>query len=239
MRVHAPDIAQDTRAGQFVHVRCGPPTGFDPLLRRPISIYGLDGDEVLLYYDVVGRGTGFLAERRPGDLLDVLGPLGKPFQVDSASRRLLMVGGGIGLAPLVALARQLHDGPVEIVLLGGFRTAGRVLPPGFVPESAEYLVATEDGSSGQAGYVTDLVPRYLDWADQVFACGPTRMMQALHPVVAPRATLQVTVSLEERMACGMGVCLSCVVQTRRGVKRVCRDGPVFDLSDLRALQWRR
>ncbi len=237
MRVRAPEAAREARAGQFLHVRCARPDGYDPLLRRPISIYRAADDELWLYFDVVGRGTAFLASLREGDRLDCLGPLGQPFRIPPNADNLLMVGGGIGLAPLAALADEALARELNVTILAGFRSGARALPGGFVPPAAEYVVATEDGAIGHAGYVTDLVPSYLGWADAVFACGPTRMLESLRRATAG-TTKPVQVSLEERMGCAMGVCLSCVLHTDRGLKRVCRDGPVFDLAELRELQWR-
>jgi dihydroorotate dehydrogenase electron transfer subunit len=237
MRVEAPEPAREARAGQFLHVRCVRPGGYDPLLRRPISIYRIDDDQLWMYYDVIGRGTEFLAGLREGDLLDCLGPLGQPFRIPSAARHLLMVGGGIGLAPLVALTDEASARDLNVTILAGFRSGARALPAHLVPPQAEYVVATEDGVIGHRGYVTELVPRYLGWADALFACGPTRMLQSLQSVTRD-TTKPIQVSLEERMGCAMGVCLSCVLHTRQGLKRVCRDGPVFDLADLRELQWR-
>lgn len=237
MRASAPTVARDCRAGQFLHIRCVRPGGYDPLLRRPISIYRVEGDDLWLYYDVVGRGTEFLSACQPGDRLDTLGPLGQPFRVASGSRNLLMVGGGIGLAPLVALSEEALRRELSITLLAGFRTAERALPANFVPPQVEYVVATDDGGLGHRGRVTELVPEYLGWADEVFACGPTPMLKSLAHAVGG-TTKRVQVSLEERMGCAMGVCLSCVLHTRQGLKRVCRDGPVFHLADLKELQWR-
>lgn len=237
LTAEAPHAAREARPGQFLHVRCARPGGYDPLLRRPISIYRIEGERIWMYYDVVGRGTDFLAGLKAGDRLDCLGPLGQPFHVPSSARNLLMVGGGIGLAPLVALADEAFERDLNVTILAGFRNSARALSAGLVPQQAEYVVATEDGAIGHQGYVTDLVPRYLDWADALFACGPTRMLQSLRDVTRD-TTKPIQVSLEERMGCAMGVCLSCVLHTRQGLKRVCRDGPVFDLAELRELQWR-
>jgi dihydroorotate dehydrogenase electron transfer subunit len=237
MRVEAPEAARDARAGQFLHVRCVRPGGYDPLLRRPISIFRVDRDQLWMYYDVVGRGTEFLAGLHEGDRLDCLGPLGQPFRIPPSARHLLMVGGGIGLAPLVALAEEAFARELSVTILAGFRSGARALPAHLLPPQAEYVVATEDGAIGHRGYVTELVPQFVGWADALFACGPTRMLQSLQSVTRD-TTKPIQVSLEERMGCAMGVCLSCVLQTRQGLKRVCRDGPVFDLADLRELQWR-
>lgn len=238
MRIAAPEVARDCRPGQFLHLRTGQAGSWDPLLRRPVSIYRVDEHELWLYYDVVGRGTAFLAGLGPGDRLDALGPLGQPFKIAAAARNLLMVGGGIGLAPLVALADEALARELNVTLLAGFRSGERVLGGQHVQPQVEYVVATEDGAVGHRGYVTELVPEYLSWADELFACGPTPMLKSLARAVGG-TTKRVQVSLEERMGCAMGVCLSCVLHTRRGLKRVCRDGPVFDLAELKELQWRR
>jgi len=135
----------------------------------------------------------------------------------------------------VALADEAIAREMSVVLLGGAETAGRVLPAQYLPPEIEYQVCTDDGSLGKCDVVTNLCPDYLDWADQVFACGPAAMLPPLAEQVRGLAQrgrrIPVQVSLEARMACGMGVCLSCVVETRHGLKRVCRDGPVFNLTE--------
>jgi len=231
-------IARNARAGQFVHVRCGPIGSSDPLLRRPISLLRVAGERIDLYYDVVGRGTRYLAGLGPGDSVDLLGPLGRPFALSRATRNLLLVGGGIGLAPLAMLADEVLSRGIAVTLVAGFRTAARVLAPEWLDPRIEYEVVTDDGSLGRPGRVTDAVPAYLPWADEVAACGPAPMLTALGRLMQDSAK-PAQVSLEERMGCGMGVCLSCVVRTDAGVKRVCRDGPVFPLRALREVQWRQ
>ncbi len=241
LRLRAPRIARDASPGQFVEVRCGPTLA--PLLRRPISIHrigsraaGYAADEIALLTRVVGEGTQLLSRVRAGETLDLLGPLGKGFRLQPGTRRVLLVAGGLGLAPLVALADEAIAREMSVVLLGGAETAGRILPAQHLPPEIEYQVCTDDGTLGACGLVTGLCPPFLDWADQVFACGPTAMLPALWEQIREQARggrhLPVQVSLEARMACGMGVCLSCVVETRRGWKRVCRDGPVFDLAEV-------
>ena len=237
MAIRNSDATRDARPGQFLHVRCARPGGYDPLLRRPISIYRIEGDLLWLYYDVVGCGTAFLGGLRVGDMLDVLGPLGQPFRIEPSTRQLLMVAGGIGLAPLVALADLAVARDLAVTILAGFRDHTRVLDGQFIPPQVEYVVSTDDGSFGHPGRITNFVGQYLGWADQIFGCGPTPMLEALGRETR-ETTKTVQISLEERMACGMGVCLSCAVRTRTGVKRVCRDGPVFDLADLKEFQWR-
>jgi dihydroorotate dehydrogenase electron transfer subunit len=237
LRLEQPDQARDVKPGQFVHIRCG--STHDPLLRRPLSVLrtgacplnDLPASQYETLYDVVGRGTEIFSRLRPGDLVDVLGPLGRPFQIERSTRRILLVGGGVGIVPLVALAEEAIRHDVSVTLLCGFRTASKVFPANLLPAEAEYLIATDDGSAGHSGFVTTMIPPYLTWTDQVCACGPVPMLRALANLDRPRH-LPVHIAMEERMGCAMGVCLGCVVPTRRGPQRVCRDGPVFSLDEM-------
>jgi dihydroorotate dehydrogenase electron transfer subunit len=238
MRLKAPHIAAHARPGQFVHVRPAPigesgTFSLDPLLRRPLSMLRTDpkAGEIEMLYEVVGRGTALLARARVGDEIDVLGPLGKPFELAPATRHALLVGGGIGVVPLVMLAEMALARDVSVTLLAGYRSRARAIPIDTIPPEAEYVVATDDGSLGRSGFVTALITEYLSWADQVFACGPIPMLQALGRLDLPRS-LPVQISMEEHMGCAMGVCLGCVIETRHGLKRVCRDGPVFGLREM-------
>jgi dihydroorotate dehydrogenase electron transfer subunit len=241
LRLREPHISAHALPGQFVHIRCvsiGPsgPTLSDPLLRRPLSILECDDErrEFAVLLDVVGRGTDWLSRVPIGEELDVLGPLGRPFELRPTTRRALMIGGGIGIVPLVALARQAAAKDVEVTLVAGFRDESKVIPATLVPSEAEYVVATDDGSVGRQGFATVVAADYLAWADQVFACGPLPMLRALARMDRPRR-LPVQVSMEEHMGCAMGVCLGCVIRTRKGYERVCRDGPVFDINHI---DWR-
>ncbi len=238
MRLRAPEVAAYAKPGQFVHVRPSPAGeagtfSFDPLLRRPLSLLRADpkAGEVEILYDVVGRGTALLARARVADELDVLGPLGKPFELAPKTRHALLVGGGIGVVPLIMLARAAIARDVSVTLLAGYQTAAKAFPTDLIPPEAEYVVTTDDATLGRPGFVTAAVPEYLAWADQIFACGPVPMLQALGRLDVPRST-PVQISMEEHMGCAMGVCLGCVIQTRHGLKRVCRDGPVFSLREM-------
>ncbi len=237
LRIEEPEQARDVKPGQFVHLRCSGAS--DPLLRRPLSVLrtgvsplnDLPASHYEVLYDVVGRGTDIFSRLRPGDLVDVLGPLGRPFRIERATRRLLLVGGGVGIVPLVALAEEAIRRDVAVTLLCGFRSAAKAFPTDRLPAEVEYVVATDDGSAGHRGVVTELVSGYLPWADQVCACGPVPMLKALAKLERPKH-LPIQVAMEERMGCAMGVCLGCVVPTRRGLRRVCRDGPVFGLDEM-------
>ncbi len=232
VRLRAPQIAREARPGQFLHVRLG--EGMDPLLRRPMSIYRIGQDTVDLLVRPAGRGSRMMVEKAVGERLDCMGPLGNGFTIHPSSRNLLMIGGGSGIGPLVALADHAVARGLSVVLLFGFRSADRVYPSGLLSPEVEYLVATDDGSAGHHGLVTDLAGDYLGWADAVYGCGPKPMFLSLLDITR-RANLQksVQVSLEEHMACGVGACFGCVVETRRGeMKSVCEDGPVFEMRDL-------
>jgi dihydroorotate dehydrogenase electron transfer subunit len=235
----ASDHLATARAGQFVHIRCGP--SWDPLLRRPMSVFRVHEDGASLMVREVGEGSTIIATSNPGATLDVLGPLGRPFDVWSNVRRVVMVGGGYGVAPLLALADQLLPSGREVVLLVGAATADHVFPSALVPAEVEYGTATMDGGAGHHGFVTELLPTYLEWAEAVYACGPTPMLEAVARCAAParfgvagamKSEKPIQLAMEQHMGCAMGVCLGCVVTTRRGFERVCRDGPVFDALDL-------
>jgi dihydroorotate dehydrogenase electron transfer subunit len=241
LRVRLPHaVATQARAGQFVHIRtAGNADQWDPLLRRPMSLLGVDPatDEGLILVQNVGRGSAWLLERKPGESLDLLAPLGSAFTVAGNQRHLLMVAGGVGIAPLVMLAEEELPKGAEIVLLIGTQTAEKHLPLHYLPEQIEVIRATDDGTLGHHGFVTDLMPEYLDWADAVFACGPNPMFRSLRVKVEQHRgvrTPPVQVCIEQQMGCGMGVCLGCVVETKHGFARTCTEGPVFRME---ALTW--
>ncbi|MBI3979114.1 MAG: dihydroorotate dehydrogenase electron transfer subunit [Chloroflexi bacterium] len=219
------------RAGQFVMVRCG--WGTDPLLARPMSIYRATPDAVAILIKIVGRGTTWLGERRPGDVVEFFGPLGRPFDVEPGVRNLLLVAGGIGIAPLVLLSDQaIARGCSVTMLIGALRSAD-LYPSHRLPPQVEVAVATNDGSAGHRGLVTDLLPEYLGWADAVYACGPRPMYETMAGFFRRNPTQKsVQIAWEESMGCGTGVCLGCVVATRRGYERGCVEGPVFELRDV-------
>jgi dihydroorotate dehydrogenase electron transfer subunit len=231
-----PDELNHAYPGQFVMAYIGEYD--DPLLGRALSVHrvreGRDGPEFALLFDVVGRGTDWLSRRIAGDAVRVVGPLGRGFEPRSRVQRMLLVGGGIGCAPLVWLAERLVVEGREVTLILGGRSEAQIFPARMLPPAVEVVVTTEDGSAGERGTVTKPFERLLPWCDQAFACGPDAMFEALHGV-ARRSGLRKPLQglLEAPMACGMGICYSCAVFPRRGgVKLVCRDGPMFDLRDL-------
>ncbi len=202
---------------------------------------------------MTGKGTDVLARMRPGDSIGMLGPLGRGFEVDPRSRHLLLIAGGLGMAGVRALADEAIATGRQVAVLFGAATAGDVYPSSMLPDEVEYLVATDDGSLGHHGRVTDLVAGHEAWADQAFACGPEPMLAALArlargrdgrlgvarlgrkgggraaPLGSPQARRAswLQVSMEQTMGCAVGACLGCVVMGVDGPQRVCREGPVF------------
>ena len=229
MRLHAPEAARDCRPGQFLHVRCAPAGGHDPLLRRAIWVMRAEDDTLWLRYRVVGRGTAFLSRLRAGDVLDALGPIGKPFQLQTGARHLLLVGHDVDVAPLVMLADVAVARELEVALVAGFERGGSAVPARLVGAAAEYRIATGDGSLGHHGAVAELAGELLPWADAVFVSGA---VEGLAPLLRG-SSKPCQVALSGWRGCATGVCLECVVHTRQGNKRACRDGPVFEWNELR------
>jgi dihydroorotate dehydrogenase electron transfer subunit len=259
----APWLASSAKPGQFVHVRTPDFSGL--VLRRPFSLNTFDrrSGEVTVHFRVTGRGTEWLARMRPGDKTEMLGPLGRPFEVDPKSRHLLLVAGGLGMAGVRSLVDVAVAEGRQVLVLFGAMTSGDVYPSTLLPPEAEYVVSTDDGSFGHAGRVTELVPRHEAWADQCFACGPQPMLAALanlargrdgrlgvarlksrsnartaplgSPTARRRSWLQV--SMEQNMGCAVGACLGCVVGGVDGPQRVCREGPVFAADEIRWEGW--
>jgi dihydroorotate dehydrogenase electron transfer subunit len=230
VRLEAPHIAAEAKPGQFVAVSCGQ----DLILRRPFSIHRVDGrKEFSILFSVVGSGTRWLAQRRKGESLDVLGPLGNGFVVPDESKKLLLAAGGIGIAPLVFLAQKSVRSGKLVKLLLGARNKDCLYPLGLLPQKVKVFITTEDGSSGVKGKLTDILPEYVDWADKIYACGPLPMYQAMakNPGVCQHQK-KVQVSLEVRLGCGIGACLGCSINTPNGMKKVCSDGPVFNLDEV-------
>ncbi|MBI2773249.1 MAG: dihydroorotate dehydrogenase electron transfer subunit [Chloroflexi bacterium] len=242
--VSSPGIATRAHAGQFVHVRPG--DRFDPLLRRPYSFNGIDRKrgEIELIVKPLGEGGEWIAERRGGDPLDLLGPLGTSFVVHRATTHLLLVAGGTGIAPMKVLAEQAAAAGRNVTLIMGGRSIHHLWPAHRLPPAVEYVTTTEDGSFGIRGRVTDAMPEYLSWADQLCACGPWPMLAAVGrmrdeaarstSVIAGRdVLLDAQIAVEQHMGCAMGVCRACVIVTAHGNARVCREGPVLSLGDVR------
>ena len=224
LEIACPFLAEEGVPGQFLQVRI---EGAGLLLRRPLGIAEADAGAgtIAMYYRVVGKGTAALAEMKPGQTVNCLGPLGQGFSLKS--ERPLLVGGGMGLAPLLFLAQRFQG--KAAVLLGGRNKAEVFWSEFFAPLTSQVFITTDDGSAGEKGFTTALLPALLAKHpfDVVFTCGPDVMMRKIW-AIAKQADVPCQVSLERRMACGLGACLSCVIDTADGGrKKVCQDGPVF------------
>ena len=238
MTVVASGIAEGARPGQFVSVAVGGPDG--PLMcRRAFSIYqvrerGTFGGTVEFIFSVAGKGTAWLAGRRPHDVVDVVGPLGRPFGLPRGPANALLVGGGYGSAPLFALAEGLRSRGCRVDFVLGAATADRLFGALDAKRMAASVVfTTDDGSYGVTGRVSDVLVDQIErtHAEVIYACGPMPMLAAVTQV-AVRVGLPVQVAVEESMACGIGVCMTCVLPIvgddgRTRMSRACLDGPVF------------
>lgn len=212
------------RCGQFVEVAV--PGQF---LRRPLSVSLSEPGRLTLRYKVVGGGTAALAAMKPGTELDLLTGLGNGFDIDACPGRALLLGGGIGVAPLHQLCRDLRAAGRSVTALLGFNTASEIiLCEELRALGADVHVATADGSAGIRGFVTDALQLVAPQFDYYYVCGPMPMMRALYPLLPDCGEY----SLEERMGCGTGLCFGCTVQTASGPRRICHDGPVFPKKEL-------
>ena len=238
-----PHLAAQARPGEFAQLRCG--TGTVPLLRRPMSVAWVDSDACSFVFERVGVGTRLLASLRPGDRIDVLGPLGIGFTVPAGARHVVCVSGGLGCAPFPLLARHALDaGVARVTVLSGAATAARLYPAERLRRGdarVEVVETTDDGSRGARGLVTELVAAALaSGADALFACGPNPMLAALARVldVCDGTPLLCEASLEAPMGCGFGTCLGCALPVRRNGSTTwalcCRQGPVMPLA---AVDW--
>jgi dihydroorotate dehydrogenase electron transfer subunit len=230
MKLASNFLTKAAKPGQFIEVRCT--TGVDPLLRRPLGVHRVIKGGIEVLYEVVGKGTELLSAQKTGRELDIIGPLGNGFDL-TASKPAILIAGGIGVAPLVALAEELGDAHVII----GARTKTHVLCENeFKRAGCTVAIVTEDGSKGYKGLATDLLKDApvirKNIQPCIYACGPMGMLKAVAHLAASNR-IKCQVSLEEHMACGVGVCLGCPVKVKSGEYRmVCKDGPVFNAEDI-------
>ncbi|MCK4241039.1 MAG: dihydroorotate dehydrogenase electron transfer subunit [Candidatus Atribacteria bacterium] len=240
----APLIVQQAIPGQFIHIKCS--KNNYPLLRRPLSIHRIDKEkgEIFILFQVVGEGTKLLAQRAVGDDLNIIGPIGNGFNIYPKSQKIMIVGGGIGVAPLIALAeKSVAEGKEVRVLIGASKREMVIGEELFKSLGANVDISTEDGSYKYKGLVTDLLKEVIQvWPpDQIFTCGPKAILKKIADI-ASSISINCQVSLEERMGCGIGACLGCVckIKTKKKknnkeeyyYKRVCVDGPVFKASEV-------
>jgi dihydroorotate dehydrogenase electron transfer subunit len=237
----SPGIAEKAEPGNFVHLRVS--QGHYPLLRRAFSIHQIDPQEGQfdILFKVVGAGTDMLSQKRPGDSLDALGPLGNGFSLPGEDRRIMLVAGGMGIAPLWFLLSRLAEKrrSAELTFFLGARSKEELIYTQELKRSGARLVtATDDGSAGDRGLVTEVFLKEIqnqgvDFSKlAVYSCGPPLMLKRMAQI-AKKFDLLCQVSLENHMACGLGVCWGCAVKQVNGTyKRVCADGPVFDAREL-------
>ncbi|MCQ9207068.1 MAG: dihydroorotate dehydrogenase electron transfer subunit [Omnitrophica bacterium] len=231
-----PKAAGQTTPGQFFNIRVS--NAYNPLLRRPFGAHRISPEKIEILYKVVGKATSILSAKKKGSLLDIIGPLGNGFKAPPDASAAILVAGGHGVAPLHALAASLTAVPKVVALIGA-RTKTHVISENeFKGLGAKVHIATEDGSKGHKGLVTDLLRKHFNRQtgkpanrQTIYACGPKAMLKAVAKI-AREHCIPCQVSLEEYVACGTGACLGCAVKTRSGYKLICKDGPVFDSKEI-------
>jgi len=216
--------------GQFISVKIGNTN--DPFLRRPFSIFDFSNGTFEVIFQVVGKGTALLSEYN-GSEIDILGPLGNGFTIlDNA--KVLLIGGGAGNAPLHFLSKTLKKHNCEVTQIYGSRTANVIYcKDRFCSSSDNVIFMTDDGSAGEKGFVTSAAAELLSKTDydMIYTCGPKPMLKSIAELLSS-GNITCEVSLENYFGCGTGICYGCTIRTRHGNKRVCTDGPVFNLNEL-------
>lgn len=224
----APDL--EVNPGQFVHIKIGQGTQFP--LRRPLSIADYDSfsGELTILYKIVGEGTRQLSSFLEGDYVNFMGPLGNGYSLSDVPPSVLLIGGGIGIPPLYLLGKKLREKGIEVKSILGFQSAEGAFYLKEFQQLGETLVVTDDGSLGERGRVTDYVDYFLSDIHRFYSCGPTPMLQAVTRVMGD---IPGYISVEERMGCGIGACFACVCKVtdendKKGYRKICVDGPVFE-----------
>ncbi|MFA5007914.1 MAG: dihydroorotate dehydrogenase electron transfer subunit [Candidatus Omnitrophota bacterium] len=232
-------IAKTAKPGQFLHIKVDEK---NTILRRPLSIHKIDKNLIYILFRVRGRGTRILGNSKKGDIFDVIGPLGNGFYLPRPTSNVqhILVAGGMGVAPLVFLAERLKAQSAErraqsVVLLGAKNKNEVLAEKEFKKLGYKVYIATDNGSRGFHGTVTELLKkiiamRYAPSAMRLYACGPKEMFYEIKKVLEKYPNIKAQVSFEQFMGCGLGICYGCVIETKEGYKKVCRDGPVFDLK---------
>ncbi|MGE5606866.1 MAG: dihydroorotate dehydrogenase electron transfer subunit [Bacteroidota bacterium] len=238
LKLTASAIAAEAKPGQFIQIRVGDELSVDPLLARPISIFRINKAEgtISLLFKVVGKGTTLLASKQKGDVLTIWGPIGNGFEVPEEAGNIALVAGGIGMPPLFCLGEQLslRKKPPQLTLFYGGRTSKNLLELDLWEKSrVPVKIATEDGSLGWKGFITELFinEHQANGYDFIISCGPAPMLAEVQKI-AVLTGLNGQLSLEAHMACGVGACLGCTCQTIHGSRRVCVDGPVFSIKEV-------
>ncbi len=236
-------IAKKARPGQFLHVKIEDEV---TILRRPFSIHSIKGNKIYILFKVRGRGTLALSQLQKGDCLDIIGPLGRGFRYEGRRTKdegRILVAGGIGVAPLMFLAQKLTDtenrkSKIDNLVILGARTKDEVVcEQEFKKLGHKVLIATEDGSRGFKGTALDLLNKTIydirntPYAD-MYVCGPKDMFSQINKILKDYPKVNCQVSFEQFMGCGLGICCGCSIQTKNGYKKVCKDGPVFNIKDI-------
>jgi len=240
MVLSAPDITKTAIPGQFVNVICGGDGRI--LLRRPFGIQSINNSgQISIVYKVVGKGTHCLSKSKSSDKIDVLGPLGNGFLIPKKSRKIFVVAGGMGIVPLSFLIDFIVEKKVKIldnnidVIFGAKTSNELVLKENFEHEKINLYLATDDGSLGLKGTAVGLfkdLSRKHKQESIVYAGGPIGMFKALYSV-CESYNIPAQIVYENNMGCGLGACLGCVIETKTGLKRVCKDGPIFDINQVK------
>ena len=233
LEVIAPEKLPQVKPGNFAEIMIN--NSPEIFLRRPFSIFDVDYEKntITFFIKAIGKGTRLLGTLRQGDKLNIMYPLGNSFS-SPPGKKVLIVGGGSGIAPFILLGRQLQEQGVQMTFLFGGRDSDSILMTERFSPFGEVLITTEDGSAGEKGLVTGhsiFSDDKFDF-DHVYTCGPDPMMKAVAKI-AMNKQVSCEASLENTMACGIGACLCCVVDTQKGYKCVCTDGPVFDVKNLK------
>lgn len=238
--IKAPEIVKDSKPGNFIEIRVSDQT--EPFLRRPISIYNLDRENGILefIFQVKGKGTEILAKKKIGDLIDIVGPIGYGTFKYENYNNLAVIGGGIGVFPLYELAKCAKKDNKNVNIYLGFRNKDYVvLEDEFKNVSDNLTITTDDGSYGEKGFAINFLEKDIEKGkvDSIYACGPLPMLKAVQKLAIEK-DIPCQISLEEKMACGLGVCLGCAVKTAKSPKdapeywHVCKAGPVFQAKDV-------
>ena len=237
-KVEAKSIVETAKPGNFIEIRVSETTV--PFLRRPISIYNLNKDEGTLefIFQIKGEGTKLLSKKEEGDLIDIIGPLGMGTFKFSSYSKIAVIGGGIGVFPLYELSKEAKKEKREVSIYLGFRNKDYVvLEKEFKEVSNKLVITTDDGSYGIKGFAINELEKDLEKIECIYACGPLPMLRAVKKLAIEK-DIPCQISLEERMGCGIGVCLGCAVKTARSSKEnpqyfhVCKGGPVFQAKDV-------
>lgn len=233
MILEAPGISRQAKPGQFINVLVSDKHA--PLLRRPFSIHNIKDSKIEILYEIVGKGTEILSRKKAGEKINIIGPLGNGFDFSGLKRQAIVVAGGMGIAPLIFLAKKLKSNKT-IVFIGAKNKRQILCEDELKNIGCEVKIATDDGSLGFKGLITKLLKRDLPKIKKrpltIFACGPKPMLKEIVSI-SKHYHIPAQLSLEEHMACGIGACFGCVVLTKDGYKRVCKEGPVFNGSDIK------